>query len=88
MIKYSTYTWDHVQTLSKHPLPPARHEPHLLIASARTINQKKAKNPEMRSNSHQIVMYCLGLHTQNPMLREVDLEPIPKRGSDEINMLK
>ena len=42
----------------------------------------------MRSNSQQIVSYCLGLHTQNPGLREVDLEPSPKRGSDKINMLK
>ena len=32
--------------------------------------------------------YCLGLRTQNPGLREVHLEPSPKRGSDKINMLK
>ena len=32
--------------------------------------------------------YCLGLHTQNPGLTEVDLEPSLKRGSDKINMLK
>ena len=74
--------------LSQHPLPPARHQPHLLIPSAQTINQKKAKNPEMRSNSQQIVSYCLGLRTQNPGLREVDLEPSLKRGSDKINMQK
>ena len=43
----------------------------------------------MRSNSQQIVSYCLlGLRTQNPGLKEVDLEPSPKRGSDKINMLK
>ena len=42
----------------------------------------------MRSNSQQIVSYCLGLRTQNPGLREVDLEPSPKRGSDKIKMLK
>ena len=42
----------------------------------------------MRSNFQQIVSYCLGLHTQNPGLREVDLEPSPKRGSDKINMQK
>ena len=35
-----------------------------------------------------MVSYCLGLHTQNLRLREVDLEPSPKRGSDKINMLK
>ena len=74
--------------LSQHPLPPARHQPHLLIPSAQTINQEKTKNPEMRSNFQQVVSYCLGLHTQNPGLREVDLEPSPKRGSDKINMQK
>ena len=42
----------------------------------------------MRFNSQQIESYCLGLRTQNPGLREVDLEPGPKRGSDKINMLK
>ena len=42
----------------------------------------------MRFNSQQIVLYCLGLHTQNPGLREVDLEPSPNRGSAIINMLK
>ena len=42
----------------------------------------------MRSNFQQIVLYCLGLHTQNPGLREVDLEPNPKRISDKINMQK
>ena len=42
----------------------------------------------MRFNSHQIVSYCLALRTQNPGLREVDLGPSPKRGSDKINMLK
>ena len=72
--------------LTQHPLPPARHQPHLLIPSAQTINQEKTNNPEMRSTFQQIVSYCLGLHTQNPGLREVDLEPSPKRGSDKINM--
>ena len=31
--------------MSQHPLPPARHQPRLLIPSAQTTNQKKAKNP-------------------------------------------
>ena len=74
--------------MTQHPLVPARHQPHLLIPFAQTINQKKAKNPEMRFDSQQIVSYCLGLYVQNPGLREVDLEPSPKQGSDEINMLK
>ena len=42
----------------------------------------------MRFNSRQIVSYCLGLHIQNPGLREVELEPSSKRGSEKINMLK
>ena len=42
----------------------------------------------MRFNSQQIVLYRLALHTQNPGLREVGLECSPKRGSDNINMLK
>ena len=74
--------------LSQHPLPPARHQPHLLIPFAQTINQKKAKNPEIWFNSQQIVSYCLGLRTQNPGLREVHFERSPKSGSDKINMLK
>ena len=88
MMKYSTYTWDLVRALESASLPPARHQPHLLIPSAQTINQKKPKNPEIRFNSQQLVSYCLGLRIQNPGLREVDLEPSPKKGSDKINMLK
>ena len=54
----------------------------------------------MRFNSEKIVLYCLGLPTHNPGLREVvtrsmnpglrkvALEPSPKRGSDKINILK
>ena len=74
--------------MSQHHLLPARHQPHLFIASPQTINQKKAKNPEMRFNSQQIVSYCRGLWTQNPRLTEADLEPSPNRGSDNINILK
>ena len=42
----------------------------------------------MRSSFQKILSYCLGLHTQNPVLREVDFEPSPKRGSGKINMQK
>ena len=42
----------------------------------------------MRSNFQQIESYCIGLCTQNPGLREVDLEPSPERGIDKINMQK
>ena len=69
-------------------LSPARHQPHLLIPPVETINQEKSKNSQMKSNFQQILSYCLGLHTQNPGIREVDLEPSPKRGSDKINILK
>ena len=51
-------------------------------------SKKKQKKPEKRSNSQQILSYCLGLCTQNPALREVDFEPCPKRGSDKINKLR
>ena len=54
----------------------------------KTINQEKEKNSEMRSNFQQIILHCLGLHTWCPGLTEVDLEPSPKRGIDEINMQK
>ena len=69
-------------------LPPARHQPHLLIPSTNTINHKKPKKQEMIFHSQKIESYYLGLHRQNPGLREVDLEPNPKIGSDKINMLK
>ena len=42
----------------------------------------------MRSNFQQIVLHYLGLSTQNPGLREVDLKPSSRRGSDKINMLR
>ena len=42
----------------------------------------------MRLNFQQIVSHCLGLGTPNPGLREVDLEPSPKRGRDTIYMQK
>ena len=32
----------------------------------------------MKLNFQQIILYCLGLCTQNPGLREVDLEPCIK----------
>ena len=74
--------------LSQHPLPPARHQPNLLIASAQTLNQEETKNPEKRKKSQQIISYCFGLRTQNAGLREVDLDPSPKRGSDKITRLR
>ena len=66
-MKYSTYPWIWRRHLSQHPMPPGRHDQHLLIPSAQTNSLKKTKNPG---------------------LREVDLEPSPKRGSNKINILK
>ena len=88
MMRYSTYTWNLVQSIESASSPSCKTQPHLLIPSDQTVNQKKAKNPEIRLNSQQIVSDCLGLRTQNPGLREVDLERIPKGVSDKINMLK
>ena len=76
------------RSLSKHPLPPARHQPHPLTPSAQTIIQEETKSPEKRTNPQQTVSYCLGLHTQNPGLREVDVEHSPKRDSDNVNRLR
>ena len=88
MIKYSTYTWDLVPTLEL-ASPASCKRQTTFIDSIRLNNQpKKAKNPEMRFSSQKIVSYCLGIGKQNPVLREVDLEPSPKNGSDKINMLK
>ena len=78
--------WIWCRPLSQHPRPPARHQPHWFHLP-KTINQGKTKNPEMRSNFQQIVLYCLGLHTRNPRLREVDLEPSAKRGTTRTRAL-
>ena len=88
MMKYSTYTWDLVLAFELvHPLPPAKHQLHLLIPSAQST-RKIEKNPEIRLNSQQVILYYLGLYTKNPGLREVDLESSPERGSDKITMLE
>ena len=42
----------------------------------------------MRSNFQQILKSWLGLRSLDPRIREVDLEPSPKTGSDKINILK
>ena len=88
MMKYSTYTWDLVRTLES-ASPASCKTPATFIDTIRPNKKpEKTKNPEMRFDFQQIVSYCLGLRTQNPGLREVDLEPRPKRHSDKINMLK
>ena len=74
--------------LNQHPLSPARHNPKTFTSSTQRIIQKETKNPEKRSNFCQVLLYCVGLRTQNPGLREVDLEPSPKRGTGKINRLR
>ena len=87
-MKYSPYTWDLVLAIES-ASPASSKTPVTFIDSIRpNDNQKKAENAEIRFSSQQIVSYCLGLHTQNPGLRQVDLEPSSKRGIDKINMLK
>ena len=63
---------------------------NMYIIFDRKKKKRKEKNPEMTFNSQQIVLYCLGLCTQNPglILGTQLLELSPKRGSDQINMLK
>ena len=51
-------------------------------------NDQPGKNKESKNVIQQIVLNCLGLYTQNTGLREVDLEPSPKKGSDKIDMQK
>ena len=81
------YTWDLVRALES--ASPASYKVSVtLILSAQTINEDKIINPEMRSNFQQIVLYCLGLCSQNPGLKEDDLEPSPERGHGKINMQK
>ena len=58
-----------------------------MVRPPKQSTRKKHRVQKMLS-SKQIVLYCLGLRTHNPGLREVDLEPSPKRGSDKINMLR
>ena len=68
-MKYSTYAWDLVQALESASPAPCK-IPATLTPSTKTINQTKAKNPEMRFNFQQIMSYSLGLSTQNLSLRE------------------
>ena len=73
---YSTHTLDLVWALESR-CPASCQTPATSIDSIRPNNNhyEETKNCEKRSNSHHIVLYCLGLHTQNQRLREVDLEP-------------
>ena len=65
--------------LSKHPLPPARHLPHLTIASIRPTFPGINPDQEMRQCINKSYRAAL-ITSENPELREVDLEPSSKRG--------
>ena len=65
--------------LSKHPLPPARHLPHLTIASIRPSFPGINPDQEMRQCINKSYHAAL-ITSENPELREVDLEPSSKRG--------
>ena len=71
----------------QHPLPLARHQSHLLIPSAKIINQEKKES----RNDIQLPTNRIELpwptYTE-PRAKRRDLEPSPKRCSDKINMLK
>ena len=41
----------------------------------------------MRFSPQKIMLYCFGLCTKKPVLREVDLQPSPKSGSDKTNSI-
>ena len=60
--------------LSKHPLPPARHLPHLTIASIRPTFPGINPDQEMRQCINKSYRAAL-ITSENPELREVALEP-------------
>ena len=88
MMKYSTYTGDLLQALES-ASPASWKTPVTFIDSIHPNSQAgKNEDSKIRFNSQQIVSYCLGLCMQNQVLREIDLEPSLKRGSNKIKMLK
>ena len=72
------FTLHLLQPLSQHSLPPSRHMPDSLISYMETTNQNETKDHEKRSDFQQILLFCLDLCTQNPVLREVGLNS-PRR---------
>ena len=83
------YTWGLVRALvSAYPASCKTAATFIDSICPKQSTRKKTKNPEMRSNFQQIISHCLGLDTQNPRHREVDLEPSHKRCSDKIIMEK
>ena len=89
MMIYSTYTWDLVGALESASRASCK-TPATFIDSIRP-NNKPEKSKES-SNEIQLPTNCIVLprptNTEpKAKIREVDLEPSPKRGSDKIDML-
>ena len=87
MIKKSTHIWDLIGALKSTSPVSCRNHSYPLILFTQTINQKETHDQDM-FNSKKIASYPHGLRTQNPGIREVGLEPSPKRGSAKINLLR
>ena len=85
---YSTYTWDLLPPL-KSASPASCKTPASSIDSICPNNHTRGNQRSCKkTNSQQIISYCIDLHTQNPGLREVDFEPSTKWDSDQMNRLK
>ena len=74
--------------LSKHPLPPPRHLPHLTIASVRPTFPGINPDQEMRQCIINKSYRAALITSENPELREVDLEPNSKRGCSKCSVNK
>ena len=61
---------------------------HIHWLHAHKHSSKKKQNILKKDQTPNKLYYCLGLGTQNPRLREVDLEPSNKRGCDKIKKLR
>ena len=75
-------------SLTHHHLPPVRHQPHLLIPSAQNNPPGKNKEPrdEIELPTNRLVLPW-AMHTE-PRVRDLDLQPASKTGSDKINIEK
>ena len=87
-MKYLTYTWGLVQALES-AFPASWKAPVTSMDSIRPkINQEETKKYFKKSTSKQMVSFCFALATENPGLRELDLEASTKRDSDKSNRLR
>ena len=87
-MKYLTYTWDMVLALQSASPASWKTTPTFInsIRPKKQPEKKKERRNEIQLPTNRIVLPWP--MSQNPGLKEVDLEPNPKRGSNKINMLK